>query len=243
MMEEIERSPVLAAPSFSNCIRLTTTTVIGEHDEEPQADGEDNLCKAYRPLALKIASKYMGKGVHFEDLESAAYLGLVRASEKFDRARGAFGPYAKHWIAGEITRLFKPTSDALRAERDEAPAADSQTDQSEPKLKLDLNELTEREETVLIGRSQGQTLGEIAAPLNISPERVRQIAKSAGKKAAATPGNVARACIRDLVKRKGYRKPPRKLLPFRAQTFPCHTYSRDEIDALVASRSDLGARP
>ena len=82
---DIERSPVLAAPSFNNFIRLTTTStnlIVGEDDEDPQA--ANDLCKRYEPLAQKIGGKYTGTGIHFEDLRIG---GLPGPSPS--------GPYAK----------------------------------------------------------------------------------------------------------------------------------------------------
>jgi RNA polymerase sigma factor (sigma-70 family) len=101
------RSPVLAAPSFNDCIGTNSSTLIidGEDDEETQA--ANDLCERYRPLALKIARGYRDRGVPLDDLRSAALTGLVIASRKFDPARAAFGAYAKPWIKGECTALFK----------------------------------------------------------------------------------------------------------------------------------------
>ena len=113
---DIERSPVLAAPSFANCISLSTITTsdeVGEEDDDPQA--ANDLCERYLPLAYKIASNYRDRGVPHGELRSAAEIGLVLASRKFDSNKGAFGPYAKLWITGELTRLFKPTRDALKS--------------------------------------------------------------------------------------------------------------------------------
>jgi DNA-directed RNA polymerase sigma subunit (sigma70/sigma32) len=111
---EIERSPALAAPSFNDCVGLTATStnlIVGEDDEDPQA--ANDLCVKYLPLARSIAAGFTGRGIHYEDLYLAGRLGLVRASRKFDPDRGAFGPYARPWIKGEITRLFKPAADAM----------------------------------------------------------------------------------------------------------------------------------
>ena len=96
------------------------------------------------------------------------------------------------------------------------------------------------ESRVLIGRSQGENLQEIGNELGVSTERVRQLEKRAAKKVAKTPGNVARACIRDLTNRRGYQKPSRSCCPSRRKPIEGRTYSREEIDALVASRPDLG---
>ena len=91
----------------------------GEDDEGPQA--ANDLCEKYKPLALKIARRYRNLGISNDELCSAALLGLTVASRKFDPTRGAFGPYAKHWIKGELTRLFKPTADAMAFGRSRVP--------------------------------------------------------------------------------------------------------------------------
>jgi RNA polymerase sigma factor (sigma-70 family) len=249
MWGEMERSPVLAAPSFNNFIAANSTSKIGENEEEIQAHEANDLCERYRPLAFKIAGHYRDKGISLDDLRSAALTGLVLASRKFDPARDAFGPYAKPWIKGEITRLFKPTKDALAfgrfksldvsIEEGQTQALDLQADDSEPPILLNTSELTERERTVFLGRSRGETLRDLGSELAVSQERVRQVHAKATKKVVATPGNVARACIRDLLKRRGYEKPARPLLPYAPRTYPCHTYSPAEIDALVACRPDL----
>src|SRR6478752_112638 len=113
MWGEIERSPVLAAPDFNNCVGLIATStnlIVGEDDEETQA--ANDLCLSYLPLAYKIAGRYRDKGVNIEELRSAGVTGLVLASRKFNPHRGAFGSYAEYWIKGEITALLK-SNDAL----------------------------------------------------------------------------------------------------------------------------------
>lgn len=66
----------------------------------------DELILNYLPLAEKLArikSRTTPKSVHYEDLKSAAYLGLVDAARKFDDKRNvAFHSYAKMRIIGEM---------------------------------------------------------------------------------------------------------------------------------------------
>ena len=192
MWEDIERSPVLAALSFNDCIGTTSSTLIidGEDDEKTQA--ANYLCDRYRPLAFKIASDYRGNGVPLDDLRSAALLGLTIASRKFDPTIGAFGPYAKPWIKGELTRLFKPTADAMafgRVQSLDVPVAESeiqaldlQPDDREPPVLLNVSDLSEKERTVLVGRSRGETLSELGSELGVTQERVRQIEAKATQK-------------------------------------------------------------
>ena len=153
MWGEIERSPVLAAPSFSNFIAANSTTKIGENDEEVQADEANDLCDEIPPARLQDCQRYRDKGVSLDELRSAALLGLTVASRKFDPTIGAFGPYAKPWIKGELTRLFKPTKDALAFGRfesldasvaeSETQALDLQPDDREPPVLLNVSDLTE----------------------------------------------------------------------------------------------------
>jgi RNA polymerase sigma factor (sigma-70 family) len=180
MMGEIERSPVLAAPSFNTFLGANSNEPeVGEDEDDLQA--ANDLCKNYRPLALKIAAGYRNKGVSTDDLHSAAMLGLVRASRKFDQRRGAFGPYAKLWIRGELTGLFKPTADALSkppTSLDSSPESeDGETlslhekvaDDCSPGHRIDLSETTEVERRILVGRSGGESLQEIGRTSGLAP--------------------------------------------------------------------------
>jgi DNA-directed RNA polymerase sigma subunit (sigma70/sigma32) len=50
---------------------------------------------AHQPLARKIARGYAAGGLSFDDLVSAANVGLLEASSRFDEDRGcSFGVYA-----------------------------------------------------------------------------------------------------------------------------------------------------
>jgi hypothetical protein len=118
-------------------------------------------------------------------------------------------------------------------------ALDLQADETAPAVTPDLSELTERERTVLVGRSRGETLSELGSELGVSQERVRQIHAKGTQKARRKKGNVALACILDLTKRRGYRKGQREVLPFKPRSNVAQIYTGAEIDALVASRPDL----
>ena len=61
MMGEIERSPVLAAPSFNTFLGgKSYEPEVGEDEDDLQASNE--LCVRYLPLAMKLAGRYSNKG-------------------------------------------------------------------------------------------------------------------------------------------------------------------------------------
>lgn len=70
------------------------------------------------PVARSIASRYRGRGEPLDDLEQAAYMGLVKAVHGFrpDRAHD-FLSYAVPTIRGEVRRHFRDLSWAVRPPR------------------------------------------------------------------------------------------------------------------------------
>lgn len=59
-------------------------------------------------LVGSCASRFLGKGVDYEDLYSAGCIGLIKAADRFDESLGfAFSTYAVPSILGEIRRIFR----------------------------------------------------------------------------------------------------------------------------------------
>lgn len=59
-------------------------------------------------LVGSCASKFIGKGVDYEDLYSAGCVGLIKAADGFQESLGfAFSTYAVPSILGEIRRIFR----------------------------------------------------------------------------------------------------------------------------------------
>ncbi|GGN20621.1 SigB/SigF/SigG family RNA polymerase sigma factor [Streptomyces fuscichromogenes] len=68
----------------------------------------DELVELWLPMAERIAVRFRGRGETLEDLEQVAALGLVKAVDRYDPARGrAFEAYAVPTITGEIKRHFR----------------------------------------------------------------------------------------------------------------------------------------
>ncbi|KOV97891.1 RNA polymerase sigma factor [Streptomyces sp. NRRL B-1140] len=68
----------------------------------------DELVEAWLPMAERIAVRFRGRGESLEDLYQVAALGLVKAVDHYDPARGnAFEAYAVPTVTGEIKRHFR----------------------------------------------------------------------------------------------------------------------------------------
>ena len=77
------------------------------------------LVERYLPLARCVAMRYVRHGEPLEDILQVAYLGLVKAIDRFDVERGrAFTSFAVPTIAGEIKRYYRDRTWALHVPRE-----------------------------------------------------------------------------------------------------------------------------
>ncbi|MEY2242378.1 SigB/SigF/SigG family RNA polymerase sigma factor [Streptomyces sp. BF23-18] len=89
-----------------------------ELDDGPERDTvRDELVSLWLPMAHRIASRFRNRGEAIEDLRQVAALGLVKAVDRFDPARGAFESYAIPTITGEVKRHFRDRMWAVRVPR------------------------------------------------------------------------------------------------------------------------------
>ena len=120
---------------------------------------KDELIRSWLPMAERIAVRFKGRGESLEDLYQVAALGLVKAVEHYDPARGhAFEAYAVPTITGEIKRHFRDRMWALRVPR--------RVQELRNKVRIARRELTES------GSGATASVADIAAHTGLTEDEV-----------------------------------------------------------------------
>jgi RNA polymerase nonessential primary-like sigma factor len=105
-LSEIGASPLLSAKEEVHYARLAQ-----KGDEQARK----HMIESNLRLVVKIARRYMNRGLAFLDLIEEGNLGLIRAVEKFDPERGfRFSTYATWWIRQTIERAIMNQTRTIR---------------------------------------------------------------------------------------------------------------------------------
>jgi len=119
--DEVELAKRIEAGLYAQHL-LDTRKRLGDKRKSDLAlivtDGQaarQHLLEANLRLVVSLAKRYTGRGMPLLDLIQEGNLGLIRAMEKFDYAKGfKFSTYATWWIRQAITRGMADQSRTIR---------------------------------------------------------------------------------------------------------------------------------
>lgn len=155
-LKEIGRVPLLSADD-----EVELAKRIEKGDEEAKR----RLAEANLRLVVSIAKRYVGRGMLFLDLIQEGNMGLIKAVEKFDHTKGyKFSTYATWWIRQAITRAIADQARTIRI-----PVHMVET----------INKLIRVSRQLLQELGREPTPEEIAAEMELSTDKVREIMKIA----------------------------------------------------------------
>ncbi len=182
-LREIGRIPLLTAAEEVELARRVEAGLFAEEKLSSTPDLESRLAldldrlvvmgrmakrrliEANLRLVVSVAKRYVGRGLTMLDLVQEGNLGLIRAVEKFDYARGyKFSTYATWWIRQAMSRALADQARTIRV----------------PVHVVELiNRVVRVQRRMLQERGYEPTPEEVAAHLDLPPERVSEVLRLA----------------------------------------------------------------
>ncbi|MFJ3664933.1 RNA polymerase sigma factor [Streptomyces sp. NPDC090106] len=182
-LREIGRIPLLTAAEEVELARRVEAGLFAEDKllSTPDLDGrlaldldrlvvmgrmaKRRLIEANLRLVVSVAKRYVGRGLTMLDLVQEGNLGLIRAVEKFDYARGyKFSTYATWWIRQAMSRALADQARTIRV----------------PVHVVELiNRVVRVQRRMLQERGYEPTPEEVAHHLDLAPERVSEVLRLA----------------------------------------------------------------
>ncbi|MFF8811759.1 RNA polymerase sigma factor [Streptomyces pactum] len=182
-LREIGRIPLLSAADEVELARRVEAGLFAEEKLSNNPDLEEQLAldldrlvvlgrmakrrliEANLRLVVSVAKRYIGRGLTMLDLVQEGNLGLIRAVEKFDYARGyKFSTYATWWIRQAMSRALADQARTIRV----------------PVHVVELiNRVVRVQRRLLQERGYEPTAEEVAAQLDLTPQRVLEVLRLA----------------------------------------------------------------
>ncbi|MEU8823456.1 RNA polymerase sigma factor [Streptomyces sp. NPDC048636] len=182
-LREIGRVPLLSAAEEVDLARRVEAGLFAEEKLGSAADldtqlaldldrlvvqgrmAKRRLIEANLRLVVSVAKRYIGRGLTMLDLVQEGNLGLIRAVEKFDYARGyKFSTYATWWIRQAMSRALADQARTIRV----------------PVHVVELiNRVVRVQRRMLQERGYEPTPEEVAVQLDLTPERVTEVLRLA----------------------------------------------------------------
>ncbi|MFG2052603.1 SigB/SigF/SigG family RNA polymerase sigma factor [Micromonospora sp. NPDC048930] len=113
---DVHRAAVTGEESRASELIAALSALPEGHPDRPAL--RNQVIEAWLPLANHLAARYSGRGEPTGDLAQTAALGLIKAVDRFDAARGVdFAGFAIPTILGEIKRHFRDRTWNIRVPR------------------------------------------------------------------------------------------------------------------------------